>query len=158
MVLSSSKATSSCRWATGWLHRGASVGRGLLAGVRETLSETTQVLSIPWGEGEKGSGVSFQRHPQAQQQRRKFKRCCRSRPRARPQQERRGLTRPGKQLCPLLPFSASYAEATGNQQNTGMQKGQLSLVRCSYSGWQSNYRLTAVQKFGVACRFAVSSF
>lgn len=54
MVLSSSKTTSSGRWATGWLHRGASVGRGLLAGIRETLSKTTQVLSIPWGEGEKG--------------------------------------------------------------------------------------------------------
>lgn len=53
VVLSSSKAASSCRWATGWLHRGASVGRGLLAGIRETLSKPTQVLSIPWGEGKK---------------------------------------------------------------------------------------------------------
>lgn len=59
MVLSSSKTASSCRWATGWLHWRASVGRGLLAGIRETLSKTTQVLSIPWGEREKGSRVSF---------------------------------------------------------------------------------------------------
>lgn len=123
MVLSSSKTTSSCRWATWWLHRGASIGRGLLAGIRETLSKTTQVLSIPWGEVEKGSGVSFQYHPHAQQ-RRKFKTWCCSLPACTASGANTSVQHFKTSSCfQFLQLFTFYTEETGKKQNRiGKQK------------------------------------